>query len=54
MAKTVGLPIAIACKMILNGSINEVGVHIPVKPSIYQPIMNELKSFGINFKEKVN
>jgi saccharopine dehydrogenase-like NADP-dependent oxidoreductase len=54
MAKTVGLPIAIACKMILNGSINEVGVHIPVKPSIYEPIMNELKSFGINFKEKVN
>ncbi|MEI6312829.1 MAG: saccharopine dehydrogenase C-terminal domain-containing protein [Bacteroidota bacterium] len=52
MAKTVGLPIAIACKLILNGTIQDKGVLIPVQPSIYEPIMQELKSFGISFVEK--
>jgi saccharopine dehydrogenase-like NADP-dependent oxidoreductase len=54
MAKTVGLPIAIACKLILNGTIQEKGVLIPVKAGIYNPIMQELKSFGISFVEKEN
>ena len=54
MAKTVGLPIAIACKLILNNTIREKGVHIPVLPSIYEPIMKELANFGIAFTEKEN
>lgn len=54
MAKTVGLPIAIACKLILNNTIQETGVHIPVKPSIYEPIMKELANYGIVFTEKEN
>ncbi len=52
MAKTVGLPVAIATKLILNGTIKDRGVLIPVSKSIYQPILNELKNFGIHFTEK--
>jgi saccharopine dehydrogenase (NADP+, L-glutamate forming) len=52
MARTVGLPAAIGTKLILEGKIKEKGVHIPVKPDIYKPILRELKSLGIAFKEK--
>lgn len=54
MAKTVGLPVGIATKLILNGTINIPGVHIPVKKEIYLPILKELEMFGIVFKEKFN
>lgn len=52
MAKTVGLPMAIASKLILNGTIKETGVHIPISPIFYEPILKELKTFEIDFKEK--
>ncbi|MDB9774742.1 saccharopine dehydrogenase NADP-binding domain-containing protein [Vicingaceae bacterium] len=52
MAKTVGYPVAIAAKMILNGKINTPGVHIPIMKEIYEPVLKELKNFGINFSEK--
>ncbi|MFN8578104.1 MAG: saccharopine dehydrogenase family protein [Candidatus Sericytochromatia bacterium] len=52
MAKTVGLPVAIAVKMILNGVIKTTGVQIPLTKEIYDPILNELKLYGIDFKEK--
>jgi saccharopine dehydrogenase-like NADP-dependent oxidoreductase len=52
MAKTVGLPVGITAKMILNGTIKEPGVHIPIKKSIYKPILNELEDYGICFREK--
>lgn len=52
MAKTVGLPVAIATKMILNGTISTPGVHIPISKEIYNPILEELKNYGINFVEK--
>lgn len=51
MAKTVGLPIAIAAKLILNGTIQDKGVVIPVLSSIYTPILTELQNFGIGFNE---
>jgi saccharopine dehydrogenase-like NADP-dependent oxidoreductase len=51
MAKTVGLPLAIAAKLILLGRINVWGLHIPVLPEIYEPVMEELKSFGIRFTD---
>lgn len=51
MAKTVGLPVAIAAKMILNGTIKERGVLLPLIPSIYDPILNELETLGIVFNE---
>jgi saccharopine dehydrogenase (NADP+, L-glutamate forming) len=52
VARTVALPAAIAVKMILNKEINMTGVHIPVIPEIYNPILDELEEMGIKFKEK--
>lgn len=52
MAKTVGLPVAIATKMILNGIISTPGVHIPISKEIYEPILIELENYGIHFQEK--
>jgi len=52
MANTVGLPVAIATKMILNGVINKPGVQVPITPEIYNPILEELKLFGVEFVEK--
>ncbi|OIR00589.1 saccharopine dehydrogenase [mine drainage metagenome] len=51
MAKTVGLPLGIAAKLILEGKINETGLHIPIIPNIYEPVLHELKNFGIKFIE---
>lgn len=52
IARTVGFPAAIAVKMILHEQINLTGVHIPVIPDIYNPILDELKENGIKFVEK--
>jgi len=52
MARTVGLPAAISTKLILEGKIDKTGVHIPVTPEIYIPILQELKELDIAFKEK--
>ena len=51
MAKTVGLPLGIAAKLILNGKINLKGVQIPTKKEIYEPVLNELAMLGIKFNE---
>jgi saccharopine dehydrogenase (NADP+, L-glutamate forming) len=52
MARTVGLPAAIGTRLILEGKISEKGVHIPVLPEIYEPILAELKELEIAFEEK--
>ncbi len=52
MAKTVGLPVGIAAKMILNGKITTPGVHVPIKKEIYEPILAELEEYGIQFIER--
>jgi len=52
MAITVGLPLAIATKMVANGEINLTGVHTPVIPELYNPILDELADLGIEFSEK--
>jgi saccharopine dehydrogenase (NADP+, L-glutamate forming) len=52
MARTVGLPAAISTRLILEHKIDKTGVHIPVTPEIYMPILKELKELGITFKEK--
>jgi saccharopine dehydrogenase-like NADP-dependent oxidoreductase len=51
MAKTVGLPVAIATLLILNGKISTTGVQLPIKKEVYQPILKELEAYGIHFKE---
>ncbi|WP_018615026.1 saccharopine dehydrogenase C-terminal domain-containing protein [Segetibacter koreensis] len=52
MAKTVGLPLGIAAKLVLDGSLTETGLHIPVLPSIYIPVLDELAKHGIEFTIK--
>ncbi len=51
MAKTVGLPLGIAAKLLLNGKINIKGLHIPTQKEIYTPVLAELKENGIAFFE---
>jgi len=51
MAKTVGLPLGIAAELILQGKITETGLHIPILPSIYNPVLTELKKYNIIFDE---
>jgi len=52
ISRTVALPAAIAVKMILHEQIDLKGVHIPVIPDIYNPILDELREMGIKFYEK--
>ncbi|NPA68910.1 MAG: saccharopine dehydrogenase [Chlorobi bacterium] len=52
MSATVGLPVGIAVKMILNKKINDKGILIPIKKNIYEPILEELKDYGIEFNEE--
>ena len=52
MAKTVGLPVAMATLLILNGKINNTGVQIPIHKEVYLPVLKELEQYGIHFKEK--
>lgn len=52
MAKTVGLPVAIAALQILNGKITTPGVQLPITREVYTPILEELETYGIIFNEK--
>ena len=53
MSRTVGLPAAIGVCMILDGTITDRGVLVPVKKSIYEPILKELKEMNISFTERL-
>jgi saccharopine dehydrogenase (NADP+, L-glutamate forming) len=54
MSRTVGLPAAIAARMILQGEISGLtGVHVPVIPEIYEPVLAELARLGIGLTETV-
>lgn len=52
MAQTVGLPLAIATKLILNGKLAIKGLHIPINKEIYEPVLDELVQHGIQFTEE--
>jgi saccharopine dehydrogenase-like NADP-dependent oxidoreductase len=52
MAKTVGLPVAMATLAILNGKIKTPGVQIPITKEIYEPILKGLEEYDICFVEK--
>lgn len=52
VARTVALPASVAVKMILEGKITLTGVHRPVMPEIYIPVLDELKEMGIEMKEE--
>jgi len=52
MAKTVGLPLAIAVDLFMDGKIGKRGLLLPIEPDIYQPILDKLEEEGIIFTEK--
>ncbi len=52
MAKTVGLPLGIAAKLILNGKIRLNGLHIPTTREIYEPVLKELELYNVRFREE--
>ena len=52
MAKTVGLPVAMATLQILNGNITTPGVQLPINKEVYEPILKELEEYGVLFYEK--
>ncbi|MDO5970664.1 saccharopine dehydrogenase C-terminal domain-containing protein [Flavivirga aquimarina] len=52
MAKTVGLPVAMATLAILNKKITTPGVQIPITKEVYEPILKELETFGVTFREE--
>ena len=55
IARTVGLPAAIAATMVLDGRITDRGVLVPVLPSIYVPVLDELAaSAGVVFNERTS
>jgi saccharopine dehydrogenase-like NADP-dependent oxidoreductase len=54
MARTVSLPAAIGARLILDGKIKTTGVHIPVSPDIYNPVLDELARLDIECKEETH
>jgi saccharopine dehydrogenase (NADP+, L-glutamate forming) len=52
MAKAVGLPAAIAAKLVLTGELPLMGSHIPTHERVYGPVMRELESEGMRFEER--
>ncbi|HOV55963.1 MAG TPA: saccharopine dehydrogenase NADP-binding domain-containing protein [Bacteroidales bacterium] len=54
MATTVGLPLAIAVDLFMQGKLQKTGVLLPIEPDIYEPILKKLEEYGINFIEEEN
>ena len=52
MSNTVGLPLGICCKLILEGEIKAKGVQMPLAKEFYLPILKELEQYKISFSEK--
>jgi saccharopine dehydrogenase (NADP+, L-glutamate forming) len=54
MSKTVGLPLGIFVKLVLDGKITARGVQIPVMKEVYEPVLQELESdFSVVFNENL-
>jgi saccharopine dehydrogenase (NADP+, L-glutamate forming) len=53
MARTVGLPAALATRAVLDGELDQVGCHIPTDRTIYEPLLAELEREGVCFRESV-
>ena len=52
MAKLVGVPMGIFVKLVMQGKIKSTGVNIPVMPEVYNPVLEELKEYGVVFSER--
>jgi len=52
MSVTVGLPLAMVARRILEGKYKQKGVQLPIEPDIYNPVLKELEAYGIRFVEE--
>jgi saccharopine dehydrogenase (NAD+, L-glutamate forming) len=52
MSVTVGLPLAMTARRILEGAFSKPGVHLPIHPEIYHPVLKEMEEHGIRFVEE--
>lgn len=52
MSRLVGLPLGIFVKLVVEGKIKAKGVHIPVMKEVYEPVLEELKKYDVQFTEK--
>jgi saccharopine dehydrogenase (NADP+, L-glutamate forming) len=52
MAKLVGIPCGVAVKQVLDGTISEKGILAPMNSKLNDPLMAELKKYGITMVEK--
>lgn len=52
MATTVGLPLGIAAVLLLEDKLLLRGLHIPILPEIYQPVLAQLEAQGVQFVEQ--
>lgn len=52
MARLVGLPMGIFVRLVMQGQIKTTGVNIPVMKQVYEPVLEELKDYGVEFIEK--
>jgi saccharopine dehydrogenase-like NADP-dependent oxidoreductase len=53
MSRTVGLPTAIAVRLLLDGELPLTGCHIPTHPAIYEPVLREISAAGLKFTERI-
>jgi len=51
MARLVGLPLGIFAKFLMTKKIVTPGVNIPVRKEIYEPVLEELRQYGVIFHE---
>jgi len=52
MSMTVGLPLAMVARQILEGKYLETGVQLPLQSDLYKPVLKELESYNIRFEEE--
>jgi hypothetical protein len=53
MSKTVGLPLAMTVKQFIINKLPQKGIVLPIYPEIYEPVLEELSSYGISFQEEI-
>lgn len=51
ISKFIGLPMAIFIKKYMLGEITDTGINVSMQPAVYNPVLEELKDFGIVYKE---
>jgi hypothetical protein len=52
MARTVGLPVAVAAELVLERRLGTLeGLHIPISADIYRPVLDRLRTLDISFQE---